>query len=231
MQRRFKWFALCLTLLLACSLAVFPTLRTSAQEESALKLNESVARQINSLIKEKESRTAAQKKIDSQLLYAAKQNRGEAITADLSTLEVNVNVDEKGFVPVDIQANLTRELLKSIVKLGGEIVFSSQQFHSVTARLPLSALEQIAASEDVKFIYPADRARTHSLEGYGSNAKPATTSIAKAEPSFRRELSPDFADRAARVRKQLVAALAIRKSRPPASMLMPTGPVDSEGDT
>src|ERR1044071_9312678 len=42
-------------------------------------ISETAARQIDALIAEKESRTPAQQKIDSQLLYAAKMNRGEMI--------------------------------------------------------------------------------------------------------------------------------------------------------
>ena len=232
MQRRFKWFALCLTLLLACTLlATLPARKASAQKEPGAQMSESAARQINSLIQEKESRTPAQKKIDSQLLYAAKENRGEKITNEVSTLEVNVNADEKGLVPVDIQANVTRDLLKSIAKLGGEIVFASSQYHSVTARVPLQALEQIAASEDVNFIYPADRARTHGFSGFGADDTASTTSTIKVNSSLRPALRADFADRAARVRKQIAAALALRKLIPSAAMPMFTGPVDSQGDT
>src|SRR6266850_3388294 len=232
MQRRFKWFALCLTLLVGCSLlATLPMRKASAQKESAGPMSESAARQINSLIQEKESRTAAQKKIDSQLLYAAKENRSERITNEVETLEVNVNADENGLVPVDIQANVTRDLLKSIVKLGGEIVFASAQYHSVTARVPLQALEQIAASGDVNFIYPADRARTHGFRGFGPDSTAGTTSTIKVNPSLLPALRPDFADRAARVRRQITSALALRK--PGSSAVMPifTGAVDSEGDT
>jgi Subtilase family len=218
MGRRYKWLALCGTLLLASTLlATLPTQRASAQKERPVQLSERAARQINSLIQEKESRTAAQRKIDSQLLFAARQARGEKITNDVSTMDVNVSTDEKGFVPVDIQANVTRELLKSIVKLGGEIVFASGPFHSVTARVPLQALEQIAASEDIKFIYPADRARTNS-----------TTAMAQVAPVA---LWPGFADRSARVRKTISAALALKRLGPAATLLMPTGPVDSQGDT
>ena len=140
-------------------------------------MSESVARQINSLIQEKESRSQVQRKIDSQLLYAAKQNRGEKLTNDVTTLEVNVDADEKGFVPVDIQANVTRDLLKLIVKLGGEIIFSSSKFNSVTARVPMQALEQIAASEDVKFIYPAD----HVVAGQRPNRCDGTSKKKKGK--------------------------------------------------
>jgi len=231
-MQRLKWFVLCLTLLVACSLlATLPMRKASAQQEPAAPMSESAARQINSLIQEKESRTAAQKKIDSQLLYAAKENRGERITNEVETLEVNVNADENGVVPVDIQANVTRDLLKSIARLGGEIVFASAQYRSVTARVPLQALEQIAASGDVNFIYPADRARTNRFSGFGTDNTAGTTSTIKVNPSLQPALRPDFAERAARVRKQIAAALALRKLRPSAAMLMPTGPVDSEGDT
>src|SRR6476660_1855629 len=99
MHRRPNWLDLGLILLLACSLiATLPTRRTSAQGTRPVPLTDRVARQINSLIQEKESRTSAQRKIDSQLLYAAKQNRGEKITDDVDTLEVNVAADEKGNV-------------------------------------------------------------------------------------------------------------------------------------
>jgi subtilisin-like proprotein convertase family protein len=232
MERRFKWFALCLTLLLAGSLLVtLPMRKASAQKEPTVQMSESAARQINSLIQEKESRTPAQKKIDSQLLYAAKVNRGERITNEVAIMEINVNADEKGFVPVDIQANVTRDLLKSIEKLGGEIVFSSSQYHSVTARLPLQALEQLASSEDVNFIYPADRARTHRLSGFGPDNTAGASSTIKVNALLQPSQRADFADRAARVRKQIAAAFALRKLGPSRAMLMPTGPVDSQGDT
>jgi hypothetical protein len=194
-------------------------------------MSDRVARQINSLIQEKESRTAVQRKIDSQLLYAAKENRGEKITNDVDTLEVNVDADEKGFVPVEIRANVTRDLLKSIVQLGGEIIFSSAQFHRVTARLSLQALEQIASSEDVSFIHPADRAYTNKFSGFEPDNTGGTTAPIKISPDLQPALSPDFGARAARVRRQLAAALALRRLGPSAKMLMPTGPVNSEADT
>jgi len=229
MRRRFKWFALLLTLLLTCSLiATLPPRKASAQRGRGELMSENVARQINSLIQEKESRSQTQRKIDSQLLYAAKQNRGDKITNDVTTLEVNVEADENGFVPVDIKANVTRDLLKLIVKLGGEIIFSSSQFNSVTARVPMQTLEQIAASEDVKFIYPADHALTHSVNAFGPDAGTYTRKINTA---LQAGLSPDFSARAARVRKQITDALALRNLRPRANMFMPTGPIDSEADT
>ena len=56
-------------------------------------LSESAVSQINALIAEKESRTPAQQKIDSQLLYAAKMDRGEAIADGVRTLDVKVTPD------------------------------------------------------------------------------------------------------------------------------------------
>jgi hypothetical protein len=56
-------------------------------------LSESAVRQINALIAEKESRTPAQQKIDSQLLYAAKMDRGEEIAEGIRTLDVKVAQD------------------------------------------------------------------------------------------------------------------------------------------
>jgi len=232
MHRRPNWLALGLILLLAGSLiATLPTRRTSAQGTRPVPMTDRVARQINSLIQEKESRTSAQRKIDSQLLYAAKQNRGDKITDDVDTLEVNVAADEKGNVAVDIRANVTRDLLKSIMKLGGDVIFSSSKYNSVTARLPLQALEEIASSEDVTFIYPADRAFTHSFSGLESDNTAGAPAPIKVNPALQPALGPGFAARATRVRRQVAAALTLRRFAPAAKLFMPTGPVNSEADT
>src|SRR5688572_8414824 len=68
------------------------------------------ANQIEALQKEKESRTPAQKKIDSQLLYKAKLLRKAPEVDDLPVLETRVEVDDKGYVAVDISAQVTKGL-------------------------------------------------------------------------------------------------------------------------
>src|SRR5262245_8090942 len=69
---------------------------------------------------EKASRTAAQKKIDSQLLYALKQKRRE--TEGVPSEPIDIEVDQKGRALVDISANVTPHVESQIRKLGGAIV-------------------------------------------------------------------------------------------------------------
>src|ERR1700686_566356 len=93
--------------------------------------------QIQALEDEKESRTPAQRKIDSQLLYAAKMARGESIARNVQTLAVNVPTNGDGRVVVDITANVSDSLLERLRSDGAEILVSVPQFRSVRAEISL----------------------------------------------------------------------------------------------
>lgn len=116
-------------------------------------------RQARTIIEEKSSRTPAQRKIDSQLLYLLRRTRPGGET--LAHLEVDVEADAAGRVLVDITANVTAKLLSKIKKLGGEITSSFPRYHAVRARVPLEKLESLAGSSDVRFIAPAAKALTN----------------------------------------------------------------------
>ena len=226
---RSKFLTLCVIILFAAVvLTAFSTRRVTAHRQN--QISEQLARQIDSLNQEKESRTPTQQKIDSHLLYAMKQSRGEAITSEVRSLQVNVNSDVNGFVLVDIKAKVSDNLLKDIVAQGGEVVFESASFNSITARLPLSSLETIAGSPDVQFIYQGDRARTHRASTPPSAAQrlPGVASgLFKNKDAFLQPARrPGFVERAERVRSNLKTAL-VSSAHPNLS----TGPVTSEGDT
>lgn len=108
---------------------------------------------------EKESRTHAQRKLDSQLLYALYERRGER--ARRGTPKSDVEVDARGRVFVDIRARVSKRLLARVRRLGGEVVSSSEPYNSILARFPLERLETLAAREDVRFVGPAPRATTN----------------------------------------------------------------------
>ncbi|HEX8920895.1 MAG TPA: hypothetical protein VF766_05430, partial [Pyrinomonadaceae bacterium] len=74
---------------------------------------------------EKSKRTPAQKKIDSQLLYAIYRQRGEAEAKGVPTGELGVKFDEKGRAIVTIRARVTSALLTKIKRVGGKVVSSS----------------------------------------------------------------------------------------------------------
>ena len=102
---------------------------------------------------DKASRTAAQKKIDSQLLYALKQKRGE--TMGVPTDPIEIELDQKGRALVDITANVSPRVESRIRKLGGAVLSSDERYHTLRARLALEKLEALAALKDVSFIAPA----------------------------------------------------------------------------
>jgi len=111
--------------------------------------------------REKESRTPAQKKIDSQLLYAIYQMRGQARKKGTPTTEIRLRKDEKGRVLVDVRAQVTEKLVSRMTKLGGAVVSRSESYHSILAYLPLGKLEALAKYKEVVFISPASEPVTH----------------------------------------------------------------------
>jgi hypothetical protein len=110
---------------------------------------------------EKESRTPEQQKIDSQLLYAIYQMRGEAEAKGTPTGPIRLRKHDKGRVLVDVRAPVTRKLILFVKRLGGKIVSSSERDESIVAYLPLEKLESLARSKDVKFIGPTAEAVTN----------------------------------------------------------------------
>src|ERR1044072_72205 len=67
--------------------------------------------QIEALIRANKVRTDVQKKIDSQLIYQTKMDRGLMVAEDVSTLQTDVVVDNQGKTNVDITATVTDKLL------------------------------------------------------------------------------------------------------------------------
>ena len=132
----------CYALSIACLQAVFVMDSVSAHQE-------------------KDQRTTEQQKIDSQLLHAIYQMRGEAEAKGVPTEPIPLEKDAKGRVLVDIRVPVTKKFRARIEKLGGTVVSTSDQYHSIIAYLPLGKLEQLARSREVKFIAPKAQAMTN----------------------------------------------------------------------
>ncbi len=190
-------------LLLAATLSVgvafSPLLRlisgsVAAQGEEKVRISQNALGQIESLIREKETRTPEQKKIDSQLLYRLKQKRGGQIAPGVENLAIGVREGSDGRALLDIRAKVTPEVLEAIRQAGGEVISAHEQFDAIRAKLPLEALEQIAGLDEIKFIRPADEAMTN-----GKSVKRAGNSQGRATVVSR----PTRAERAERVREQL----------------------------
>jgi hypothetical protein len=186
-------------------------------------INPDVLQQIAALEAEKDSRTPAQRKIDSRLLYEIKKSRGQAIADGVPTLDTSLRVDEKGFIDVDISAYVSKKLLNVLDSTGAEIVSSFPEYHSITARLPLSVIENLAERSDIIFIQPKLDAMTNQSANSGYEA-PLIGSISETKTTNPWKIRPatDFQTRAARVREFLASELGNAPS---------TGTVTSQADT
>ena len=151
------------------------------------KIAESALRQIAELQRQKLGRTAAQQKIDSQILYALQRS---AVKQAAPEMESNLKLEEDGRLLVDITAVFTGQvggprlptsagsprqsrehvgLLRKIEDLGGTIVNAFPQYRAIRALLPLGIVEKLADDPAVTFIEPAAQATTNtgSVTGEG----------------------------------------------------------------
>jgi hypothetical protein len=124
------------------------------------KVTNSTARR-SGAAQEKGTRTPAQKKIDSQLLYALYRQRGEAESKGVPPGELSVRFDDKGRAIVSIRARVTKTVLAKIKSTGGKIISSFERYHDILAHVRLDKLEALAALKDVYAIMPAQEATTN----------------------------------------------------------------------
>lgn len=162
MKRPVGLLLLCSSLLTGVAFSASPSVSSSAwrgADRGEQKVSDEGARQQSDPFgSEKASRTPAQRKLDTQLLYALKQKRGE--TRGVPTLPIELECDAKGRVIVDITANVTQRVLSKIRRLGGSVISKFENYHAIRASLPLEKLEALAALEDVRYIMPAAEAMT-----------------------------------------------------------------------
>ena len=120
-------------------------------------LDPEVVEQIAALTAEKASRSPAQTKIDSSLLYEIKLGRDDPLFDEVPDLRTNVLVDRDDKVLVDIDATVDDAVLNRIAVLGGVVVNSHPRYRAIRARLPLDAIERLATSASVSHIRTADQ--------------------------------------------------------------------------
>jgi subtilisin family serine protease len=132
--------------------------RISAQAED---LSPEALQQMQDLLQEKETRTPAQRKLGSQLVYALKESLGQQLTPSIDVLPSLGNLDSSAQgVLVDMHASVTATLLEMIDQHGGGVISSSPEQQRIRARVPLDSIEAFAALPEVESIKPASHART-----------------------------------------------------------------------
>ncbi len=115
--------------------------------------------QINALLAEKETRTAAERKMDSQLVYARRMELGLPIAPGVQTLELDVPRAEDGHLIVDVVARETPELIAQLSSMSEEVSRAS----SFETRVHLDAgqLDALAARPEVLFLRPRQEMMTN----------------------------------------------------------------------
>jgi hypothetical protein len=109
---------------------------------------------------EKERRTPAQRKIDSQVLYEIYRAEGSDRQKHVPPGNTGVKIDSRGRALVDVRAEVTPNLMKALVLSEATIVSSSREYHSIIAWIPLLRIEQLAKDRTVRSIAPAPEATT-----------------------------------------------------------------------
>ncbi|MBX7222409.1 MAG: S8 family serine peptidase [Blastocatellia bacterium] len=189
-----------------------PTSLAEPLQESEIKvqgLADAAEKQIQALLVDKETRTPAQKKLDSNLIYEMKQSRGQSAAAGVGRLDTGIKVSG-GMVEVDITANVTEAVQKQLAIVGAKVVSQLPAYRSIRAIVPLSRLEDVAALPDVYGIIPKqemDLDRVPSPVAGKPSATPETDPLQAVSPFLRTKLRPDFRERAIRVREQLQKAM------------------------
>src|SRR5947209_7369030 len=104
-----------------------PELETAARE------------QIRILHEEKLSRTVAQKKVGSQLLYQIRQKRQGSVGPGLNAFKPALKAEADGRYLVDLRAIVSPNLLRFIRANGGLVVNSFQREGAIRALIPVEA--------------------------------------------------------------------------------------------
>src|SRR5215470_1760890 len=105
--------------------------QTGGKKKGEPQLGAAAAQQITALLQEKYSRTREQQKISSTLIYAMRAARGQAMTSrgEVPRLNSAMSIAQSamsaskdvGLVPVIINADVSKQLLMTVEKLGGKI--------------------------------------------------------------------------------------------------------------
>jgi uncharacterized repeat protein (TIGR01451 family) len=163
-------------------LAVAAGARAQGPPNPPPRLGASAVAQVQSLMAEKDSRTPAQQKMDSHLIYALLAQRRDARLDGLPKLRLlspdpdgTVLVDVKAFSPAGVASILAR-----LRTLGARIVSVQARYGSIRARLLLAVTETLAAMPEVRFVQRASRAIVEHFDSEGD----ATHRAAEARNFF-----------------------------------------------
>jgi hypothetical protein len=114
--------------------------------------------QIDALLAEKDARSAAQRKIDSQLIYERKMEAGQPVASGIWAVETDLPYADDGHLVVDVRARVSSSVASRMPASGIEALFASADGSDVRAHLNIDQVEALAADPDVLFIQPRQEA-------------------------------------------------------------------------
>ena len=132
-----------------------------AAADAAPPISAEALAQIDALIREKDFRSDAQQKIDSQLLFEMRMESGLSIAARVDALETDLPYAGDGHIVVDVKARLTNRLRTGLAALGIEVLSSSAAAGTLRLHVDIDQVEAIAALPDVDFVQPKQEAQVH----------------------------------------------------------------------
>ncbi len=136
--------------------------KATAQSPNAVLISPTAAAQIQALVQEKQSRTPAQQKINSAILYTIKARRRDNLFNRVPRLNTFVKVDSEGKVRINIRTNasFTQELLQKLQAYGAEVLVALPEYNAIQVLAPLDQVESLAALSEVKWIRPYLKPKT-----------------------------------------------------------------------
>ncbi|MBZ5520637.1 MAG: S8 family serine peptidase [Acidobacteriia bacterium] len=174
------------------------------------------AQQMQALQQDKATRTPAQRKIDSNIIYTMRMMAGQPAAPGVPYLSTGVDLDANDNIVVDMVANVTDQLLQQLTTAGAQVLYQNRELRSIRAIIPPSQMEGIASSPDVIFIWPKQGSLTARVQP-----------IPPARRTFPRfALAPGFEIRAANIRRQLARLMLST----PGTAITWQGKVGTEGD-
>ena len=108
-----------------------------------------VASQIASIQQIKQNFTPEQKKMDSGLAFASVGQKNPAAVASFASALPKLATTPSGKVRVEITGQVSPALVQAIQKAGGNVLHQSNRFNTISAALPMSAVDAVAARSDV----------------------------------------------------------------------------------
>jgi hypothetical protein len=142
------------------------------QPAPAASISPVAAAQIDALLLEKASRTEAQLKLDSRLIFELKMSRGQPVAAGVDRLANNLPSVADHRLRLDVQADVSDSLLDELRGLGAEILSSDASNHEIHVLADLDRVELLASLPAVTFIQPQKEFVTSGFDGRPTSPPP-----------------------------------------------------------